>query len=95
MGSIEENKEEQRLRDARRIKALYTLLTLVVLGLLALLSVHAALVGPGSLLWDFAVNFFAIFSTAILVSGVIFPIAAAFLFLSLPVIFLAVYLRRR
>lgn len=94
--ALEERKAERvRAREEERIKILYTLLALVFLAILGLLSLHAIIVGPGTLVWDLGISFLAVFSTAILAIGVIFPITAALLIIAVPIIVLAVYLRNR
>jgi len=91
----QEIQEKRRTNDERKIKALYILLCLIFLLLLTLLGIHAIIVGPGSLFWDFAVNFFAIFSVVAIASGVIFPLLGLLVFCALPFIFFAIYVRNR
>jgi hypothetical protein len=99
VGTRDLNKQEQlrdlRSKEERKLKALYILLCLIVLAVISLLGVHAIVVGPGSLFWDFAVNFFAVFSVVALASGVIFPLLALLGVLALPFVLFALYLRNR
>ena len=87
--------EEQQEKEARKIKALYTLLWLIFFAVVGLLGLHAMIKGPGSLLWDLAVNSFGILTAAIFVSGVVFPLLGILLVIAFPLILFALYLRSR
>ena len=87
--------EDRREKEARKIKALYTLLWLIFFAVIGLLSLHAMVVGPGSLFWDLAVNSFGILTAAVFVSGVVFPLLGILLVIAFPLIFFILYLRNR
>lgn len=87
--------EEHREKEARKIKALYTLLWLVFFAIVGLLSLHAMIVGPGSLFWDLTVNSFGILTAAVFVSGVVFPLLGILLVIAFPLILFALYLKSR